>query len=279
MVVVQFFAADPQAPRRQVGRHVRGLEVAIAPPMTDTVDHARGPERNPDHLQRRDRDAPDPEQQDVDDEGQRRSPVRVGGVEMALDPVIRAALAVLLQRILIDRSDAVEIDALPQHRVDAEELRAMRIFLGLALGVVLAMHRDPFARDHAGRHPRPEAQHMRHDRMEIDAAVAGAAMQVQGHRENRQLSDDEEIDHLEQPARLQQTAVEKIQNSIKHMRLVKPYPGYSKPSYVSRGTRASETGAVHTPVRPLGRALAEWDNKPCPNYPKSKPRAAASRRT
>ena len=65
---------------------------------------------------------------------------------------------------------------------------------------------------------------MRDDRMEIDTAMTGAAMQVQSHRKNRQLRNDEEINDLEQPARLQQAAVKKIQNSIKHMFLFQPRP-------------------------------------------------------
>jgi hypothetical protein len=41
-------------------------------------------------------------------------------------------------------------------------------------------------------------------------------MQVQGHRENGQLGDDEEIDELGQPRRLREAVDEEIKDEIEH---------------------------------------------------------------
>ena len=50
VVVVQLFAADDQAPGRDVGAGVRRLEVAVAPVVADAVDDAGGGDRDPEHL-------------------------------------------------------------------------------------------------------------------------------------------------------------------------------------------------------------------------------------
>jgi hypothetical protein len=47
----------------------------------------------------------------------------------------------------------------------------VRIVLGLALRVVLAMDRDPLLRHHAGRQPEPEAEEVRRDRMQLERPV------------------------------------------------------------------------------------------------------------
>ena len=66
VIVVQFFTADEDAPREDVGAGVGGVEVAITPPVREAVHHARRPERNPDHLHGPDRQPDDAEQRDVD---------------------------------------------------------------------------------------------------------------------------------------------------------------------------------------------------------------------
>jgi hypothetical protein len=68
----------------------------------------------------------------------------------------------------------------------------VRVFLGLALGVVLAVDRHPLAGDHRGGQPGPEAEHVRDRRVEIHAAMRLAAVQVQRDREDGQLGGDQE---------------------------------------------------------------------------------------
>ena len=59
--------------------------------------------------------------------------------EVALDPVIRRADAVAVQRFPVACFLAVELGALPQHLVDAVDLGAVRIFRGLDPRMVLAV--------------------------------------------------------------------------------------------------------------------------------------------
>ncbi|MND06925.1 hypothetical protein D3C83_286050 [compost metagenome] len=69
--------------------------------MPDAIDHARGEERDPRHLHRPDRYPDEPEQDKIDDHQNDDAENRMRPVEVALDPVIRRALAVSLQRLHI----------------------------------------------------------------------------------------------------------------------------------------------------------------------------------
>jgi hypothetical protein len=57
---------------------------------------------------------------------------------------------------------------------------------------------------------------MRERRMEIDAAMRLAAMQVQSYGENRQLRDDQKVYNFCRPRGVQQPVVEEIENDIEH---------------------------------------------------------------
>ena len=70
---VQLFAANQDAPGRNVGRRVRAFVVAIAPVVADAVDHTRREERNPDHLHRPDGQTEHAEERDVQDEKERNT--------------------------------------------------------------------------------------------------------------------------------------------------------------------------------------------------------------
>ena len=93
------------------------------------------------------------EQGDVQDQHQANALPAVTGVEIALDPVIRRAVAELDHRFRVLGFGTVELGTAPQHGFDAARLRAMRVFRGLAFGVVLAVNRDPFLGDHARAQP------------------------------------------------------------------------------------------------------------------------------
>ena len=54
----------------------------------------------------------------------------------------------------------------------------MRILVGFDLGVVLAVDGDPFLGHLARREPQPQAEKMADGRMEVEATVGLAAMQV-----------------------------------------------------------------------------------------------------
>src|SRR3546814_14960604 len=94
---------------------------------------------------------------------------------MALDPVVRTALAVLLDRLTIGTRCAIQLHAVAHNRAQAEHLRAVRILGGFAAGMMLAMNGSPLAGNHRGAQPGPEAEKVRQHGMEIDAAMGLAA--------------------------------------------------------------------------------------------------------
>ena len=215
VVVVQLLAAHDQPPRHQVGRGVGRLEIAVAAPVAEAVDDTGGPERDPRHLQRPDRDADHAEQAKADQRQQGRPRGRPARVEMAFDPVVGRADAVGRQVARIRGCLLVKIHAAPQDRTDAVHLRAVRVLGGLAFRVMLAVHGDPLPGHHARRQPAPETEDMRDGRMEIDAAVRLAAVQVQGDGGDRGLRHDHEVDQPGNPRCLGQSAC-RVGKQVRH---------------------------------------------------------------
>jgi hypothetical protein len=101
-------------------------------------------------------------------------------VDTCLHPVLGAAVAVTRQRLGIPGADAIQLGSLEQHLADAVDLRTVRIFLRLDLGVVLAVHRYPLAGLHAGGEPQPEAQEVAHRGVQLECPVRLAAVQIDG---------------------------------------------------------------------------------------------------
>lgn len=111
---------------------------------------------------------------------------------MPFDPVRRRALAVLLDVRALGTRLPIQLHAAPEHLADALGLRAVRVFVGFHLGVVLAMDRHPLASNHRGGEPGPEPEEVRQHRVEIHPAVRLAAMQVQGYRKDGELGDHQQ---------------------------------------------------------------------------------------
>ncbi len=82
----------------------------------------------------------------------------------------------------------------------------MRIVLGFALGVVLAMDRRPLLRDHAGGHPQPETEEVADDGVQLERPVRLAAVQVDGDAGDRDLDEDQQGDEIAPPGKVQQAA-------------------------------------------------------------------------
>jgi len=143
VVVVQLFATDEDAPGHEVGRRITAFEVAIADRVTETVDHTGGPERNPDHLHGPHGEAERAEQRQVDQQHQHDAGIGKTRIEVALDPVVRAVLAIDAQGFLVLRLLHVQLGALAHDRAQPLVYRAVRVVGGLAFGVVLAMDGSP----------------------------------------------------------------------------------------------------------------------------------------
>jgi len=180
VVVVQLLAGNHDAPGRNIGAAVERLKVAITPEVAHAVDDAGGHHRAPDHLHGPDGNAGSAEQRDVDQRHQHHPQHRMRRVHMALQPVVRRAMAKALEGLRLGGLGAVQLRAAQQHGAQAIHLRTVRVFGLLAAGVVLAVHGRPFACDHAGGQPQPEAEEVRGQRVQIQRPVRLVAVQEHG---------------------------------------------------------------------------------------------------
>jgi hypothetical protein len=173
--------------------------------MAEAVDDAGRPERNPDHLDAPDQHSrPDAEAEDVYQQHDHDADLLARRVDVPFHPVVRRAVAVAFHGFLVARLLHVEEHAAPQHAVDAQLLRAVRIFRPLALGVVLAVDRRPFLGHHAGGQPQPEAEEVAGKRMQVERAVSLVAMQEDGHRGDGDVGHDERDDDVAPPGQVEQ---------------------------------------------------------------------------
>ncbi|MNP06041.1 hypothetical protein D3C76_980100 [compost metagenome] len=197
VVIVQFFTADDDAPGHQVGGGVAAFEVAIAQGMAQAVDHPGGPERNPHHLHRPDGDAQGAEQQQVDHRHQCDTAQFVTRVQVALDPVIRAVLAIDAQGFGVARLFTVQLGTFAQHRAQALVHRAVRVVGGFALGVVLAVDGSPLAGVLRRGQPQPETEEMLERAVELQRPVRGVAVQIDSNADDghvgHQQSDGDQL--------------------------------------------------------------------------------------
>ena len=115
----------------------------------------------------------------------------MGGVDVALQPVIRGAGAKARQGLFIDGLSLIQLGTFAQHLVQAQHLRTVRVLLGFTIGMVLAMDRGPGLGVLAGGQPQPEAEKVCQRRMQIQGPVGRVAMQVNGD------TDDGDVGHTQ----------------------------------------------------------------------------------
>src|SRR5579862_3776019 len=96
---------------------------------------------------------------------------------MALKPVVWRTLAVLLQNPWLAHRVTVVESSLQHDVLQAFEQRTVRISLTVREGMVLAMARDPFLRDHRGRHPEPDSHRERREVVQSNASMSLRAVQ------------------------------------------------------------------------------------------------------
>ena len=120
-------------------------------------------------------------------------------VDVAFHPIIRRAVAVLLERFEVFRFLAIQLGTLQENGADSARLRAVRILFRFNLGVVLAMDGDPLLCHHAGRQPQPKAEEMRDDGVKIKPAVRLTPVQKNGHRSDRDVRQNQRHDGISPP--------------------------------------------------------------------------------
>src|SRR6185503_18574649 len=147
-------------------------------------------------------------QRDVDRAHQPQAEHRVARVDVALDPVLRRAVTVTFHGLGVVRFLHLQHHPGPQHAVDAVNLRAVRVVLGLALGVVLAVDGSPFLGHHAGGEPQPQAEEVGRRGVQFKRAMCLIPMQIDGYRGNRDVREAERDEHQSPPWKVQQTVEE-----------------------------------------------------------------------
>src|SRR4249920_544448 len=121
---------------------------------------------------------------------------------MGLDPVVRRAIAVFFDRVAIARFGHVEKYAAPQHSSDAADLRAVRIFRGLGLRVMLPVDGHPLPGDHARREPDPEAEEMTGYRVKIQRAMCLMPMKEYRDRGDREMGQRKRDQYIRPPRQI-----------------------------------------------------------------------------
>src|SRR6202007_1631773 len=91
----------------------------------------------------------------------------------------------------------------PQDATDAELLRAMRVFRGLAFGVVLAVDGGPFPGHHAGREPQPETEKVALRWMKLERAMSLAAVKKYRHRSDGDVRQCERRERVTPPRKIE----------------------------------------------------------------------------
>jgi hypothetical protein len=91
----------------------------------------------------------------------------------------------------------------------------VRIFFGLALGVVLAVDGGPFLGHHAGGHPQPETEEVAGDRVQFERAMRLATMQVESHAHDGDVRHHQCVNDNLPTGRVQQAVGNKVEDRIK----------------------------------------------------------------
>jgi hypothetical protein len=126
--------------------------------MSQSVHHAAGEERLRAQVDSDHDDSRDSEQDQGRGRKQHDPEIREAAVEVALDPVVRRALAIILQNGRVLRGDVVELVAFEEDAFHAEDDRAMRIAKLVGVDVMAPVNGNPFFRDRTGAVPEPESE-------------------------------------------------------------------------------------------------------------------------
>ena len=98
---MQFFATDKNAPRNDVCAGIVDLEIAIADEVSDAVNNTGREYGDPQHLNCPYGQANGAEQDRVDDQHQSNASHVGLAIDVALYPVVRSAVPVLVERLLL----------------------------------------------------------------------------------------------------------------------------------------------------------------------------------
>src|SRR6478672_3098145 len=128
--------ASPAVISEQIPRVVGRFEIAVSPPVAETVYHTGSEKRNPRHLDQPHRKSPHAEEEKIGDEGEGRSKQAEWLVDATFDDVVRGALSVLFDESLIVSCGVIERGAIEHDAPDAVDDRAVRVLVGVDVRVM-----------------------------------------------------------------------------------------------------------------------------------------------
>ena len=174
--------------------------------MAHAVDHPSGKKRDPGHLHRPHGDARYTEEHEINHQHQRYTDQVEAPIHLMFDPVIWRAVRIACDQAFAPGRLLVQFGPLPQHLVQAEDLRAMWVLRCLAARMVTAVHRDPFTGDHPSRQPKPKTKKMCRKRVQIERAVRLASMQINGNRNDGHVGQSEDDKYQLPPGKAEQSS-------------------------------------------------------------------------
>ena len=165
-------------------------------------------------------------------------------IETVLEPVVRCALRVLLERFAVLCRGAIELRPLEQHALQAEQPRAVRIAFLLAVRMMPAVNGDPLASRRAGVHPQPKAADVANDGMQVDGTVRLIAVVIERHRHHGGVQPQQRDDDIADPSEVGE-AVEMLEQEI-HGLLV----------LVSGGLNGNKPAVMSIAIYPIDRSYS-----------------------
>ena len=112
----------------------------------------------------------------------------------------------------VGRRNPVQLGAFKQDLANAEQPRAMRITRLFDEGVMLTVRSCPAFGRHAGCHPQPEAENVRHRRVQVERAVRLMAVQIDRDRDDSEVRHGESGEQHAPPRQVERAVFKKIQH-------------------------------------------------------------------
>lgn len=214
MICVQFFTPDPESPREDICTPSDVVEsflcspamfdwneITIDPvlvedldtpnwtprPVADTIDDAGRMDRDPEDIDPPEDQTLPPKEEEVGTQEEHKPDHGMPWVEIALYPVIFAALSIILERFGVDSLLFVvpnsEEEHLPQSFLDG----TVWVIYRLHFGMVFAVSSCPLSFHYSCGYPEPKTEDMSDHWTEIQSAVSHRAMKVDRHTHDRKL--------------------------------------------------------------------------------------------
>ena len=105
---------------------------------------------------------------------------------------------------------------MPKYFLDAARDGTVRIFFGIALGMVLAVNRGPFLGDLPGGEPQPETEKMTGDWVQLECPMRLVTVQIDRDAGDRNVRNEQRVKEDLPTGQTDNATVEEPKYSVKH---------------------------------------------------------------